>query len=402
MKNKYVYFFVVFLVTVSLIFVFTSNDAEARRGCCSHHGGVCGHACCDGSPLSSKCGGGGYITIANLPLGASCSNSKECSNSLICVDYGCQESPTGEKRLSNIGEKCTKQNECDGYNWNVLCRENICTKIRHKQEYESCTFDEECGYTFKCKNNECRDENLRFKGEECDYLYKCDDGLACVNSKCRTPKELGEKCKSNAECSSTFEQRVSCVLGTCMRVHHKEKNETCDYDMQCKYGLTCKKNRCLDEYASFDGERCSFLYWCSDGVCIQGVCRSSYCGDHSCGEDETCSNCASDCGCGADEYCNSGVCKQKCGNGICEKGEMCSEDSCCAGLLVDMKKDDNHCGWCHVVCPSGTSCIDSACTWNPAPNPIEHSTPTAHSTTKRTSDQSLFDIIRKVLSLFNF
>jgi len=27
----------------------------ARSGCCSHHGGVCGCACCDGTPLSSKC-----------------------------------------------------------------------------------------------------------------------------------------------------------------------------------------------------------------------------------------------------------------------------------------------------------------------------------------------------------
>ncbi|HXO22819.1 MAG TPA: fibronectin type III domain-containing protein [Thermoanaerobaculia bacterium] len=29
--------------------------AEARSGCCSHHGGVCGCSCCDGSPLSSIC-----------------------------------------------------------------------------------------------------------------------------------------------------------------------------------------------------------------------------------------------------------------------------------------------------------------------------------------------------------
>jgi hypothetical protein len=29
--------------------------SEARRGCCSHHGGVCGCACCDGSGLSDIC-----------------------------------------------------------------------------------------------------------------------------------------------------------------------------------------------------------------------------------------------------------------------------------------------------------------------------------------------------------
>ncbi len=28
---------------------------DARSGCCSHHGGVCGCGCCDGTPLSATC-----------------------------------------------------------------------------------------------------------------------------------------------------------------------------------------------------------------------------------------------------------------------------------------------------------------------------------------------------------
>ncbi|MBT9548597.1 MAG: thermonuclease family protein [Candidatus Sericytochromatia bacterium] len=31
------------------------KEVEARRGCCSHHGGVCGCKCCDGTLLSDKC-----------------------------------------------------------------------------------------------------------------------------------------------------------------------------------------------------------------------------------------------------------------------------------------------------------------------------------------------------------
>lgn len=31
--------------------------SDARSGCCSHHGGVCGWACCDGTRLSVICGG---------------------------------------------------------------------------------------------------------------------------------------------------------------------------------------------------------------------------------------------------------------------------------------------------------------------------------------------------------
>jgi hypothetical protein len=37
------------------VFSFTINKAEAKSGCCSRHGGVCGCTCCDGSPLSAKC-----------------------------------------------------------------------------------------------------------------------------------------------------------------------------------------------------------------------------------------------------------------------------------------------------------------------------------------------------------
>lgn len=43
---------------------FVTSDAEARRGCCSHHQGVCGCSCCDGTPLSDKC----------APYYPSCSN----------------------------------------------------------------------------------------------------------------------------------------------------------------------------------------------------------------------------------------------------------------------------------------------------------------------------------------
>lgn len=32
-----------------------SSSIEARSGCCSHHKGVCGCGCCDGTPLSAKC-----------------------------------------------------------------------------------------------------------------------------------------------------------------------------------------------------------------------------------------------------------------------------------------------------------------------------------------------------------
>lgn len=67
----------IFLLAIFLIafFLFPSK-VFARSGCCSHHGGVCGCGCCDGSPLSSICApyypecGGGYVlpTPTNKPI----------------------------------------------------------------------------------------------------------------------------------------------------------------------------------------------------------------------------------------------------------------------------------------------------------------------------------------------
>lgn len=31
------------------------SDVLVRSGCCSHHGGVCGCGCCDGTSLSTTC-----------------------------------------------------------------------------------------------------------------------------------------------------------------------------------------------------------------------------------------------------------------------------------------------------------------------------------------------------------
>lgn len=49
------------------LFVITYNFTDARSGCCSHHSGVCGCSCCDGSSLSATC----------APYYPECSNKDE-------------------------------------------------------------------------------------------------------------------------------------------------------------------------------------------------------------------------------------------------------------------------------------------------------------------------------------
>src|SRR6266566_3431561 len=43
------------LIALALLLALRPQMTEARSGCCSHHGGVCGCGCCDGSPLSAIC-----------------------------------------------------------------------------------------------------------------------------------------------------------------------------------------------------------------------------------------------------------------------------------------------------------------------------------------------------------
>lgn len=61
-----------FLLVVIFLFCFTViNKVDARSGCCSHHGGVCGCGCCDDSSLSATC----------APYYPSCSNDKSAQDS---------------------------------------------------------------------------------------------------------------------------------------------------------------------------------------------------------------------------------------------------------------------------------------------------------------------------------
>jgi hypothetical protein len=65
LKLYFIFLPVIFLIT----FFLSPSKVFARSGCCSHHGGVCGCGCCDGSSLSSTCApyypecGGGSIFI---------------------------------------------------------------------------------------------------------------------------------------------------------------------------------------------------------------------------------------------------------------------------------------------------------------------------------------------------
>ncbi|MGD0576820.1 MAG: hypothetical protein ABSA74_01975 [Candidatus Staskawiczbacteria bacterium] len=45
----------IFIIIILSVLIFVPFLVNARSGCCSHHGGVCGCGCCDGTPLSATC-----------------------------------------------------------------------------------------------------------------------------------------------------------------------------------------------------------------------------------------------------------------------------------------------------------------------------------------------------------
>ncbi len=53
--KKCIKFGFIFGVVFLAAFLFSYSISEARQGCCSRHGGVCGCGCCDGTGLSATC-----------------------------------------------------------------------------------------------------------------------------------------------------------------------------------------------------------------------------------------------------------------------------------------------------------------------------------------------------------
>lgn len=46
---------IIYVLALAVILFGFASIASARSGCCSHHGGVCGCGCCDGTSLSATC-----------------------------------------------------------------------------------------------------------------------------------------------------------------------------------------------------------------------------------------------------------------------------------------------------------------------------------------------------------
>jgi len=206
------------ILSVFLFFslIFLPENIEARSGCCSHHGGVCGCGCCDGTDLSAtcapyypECGGSGYQAPPSCPsmsIYNSLSGQCECysgyvasGNSCISVDQACKNK-YGYNSQSNYSGQC----ECRyGYTWNSSGTSCI-------DQNQAC--QNQFGYYSKAT----------ISGDKCE----CKNGYAWNSS--------GTKCVSQDEvCQDEFGYNSKATIS----------GDKCE----CKYGYTWNKanNKCI-------------------------------------------------------------------------------------------------------------------------------------------------------------
>jgi len=160
----------IFWIELFVIILFVSlSVTEAKSGCCSSHGGVCGSSCCDGSPLSVKCGGSSEsiptsssteFNISQGVCGAQFVGNPFCNGSGIYQVY----------REVNCTNSTKLQELCD---WR--CKNGICIDKPVCKEELTMPFCRGLDvYQVQTYTN-CNNESKKLKS--CDYM--CNNGT-CI------------------------------------------------------------------------------------------------------------------------------------------------------------------------------------------------------------------------------
>ena len=119
------------LLFVLISFLLLFSNSYARRGCCSHHGGVCGSTCCDGTPLSPACRGGSSSSSTNGR-----SNSGNSYPAFCFLKSHCYEMSDCNEAMRYFTE-CNKR-YLDGDGDGIPC-EQLCLSANHGSSQGSST-----------------------------------------------------------------------------------------------------------------------------------------------------------------------------------------------------------------------------------------------------------------------
>ncbi len=186
---------------LALLFVIPEN-IEARRGCCSWHGGVCGCRCCDGTPLSAKCAP--YYPSCNrapaypsIPKVTTPTNSitpkttiERCVASFIGSTFCKGDAVFQNRRLKDCSINEYFMKFCP---LNTICKDGECKKLEYCGD-GACNGDETCGTCetdcdscIYCGDGSCNGgESCLSCPQDCGPCEYCGDGICQNGENCTT------------------------------------------------------------------------------------------------------------------------------------------------------------------------------------------------------------------------
>lgn len=269
--------------------MFSFNYASARSGCCSHHGGVCGCGCCDGTSLSSTCApyypecGSGYsapsyslYTTIKCPsnsyesLGSCKCNSGYIVQSGSCVSVGSYCSGLDyNSEYDSISGSCKCKSGYLNKNNKCISQSSYCSEIDSNSKWDSSKSSCVCktGYVFsnsKCISDEKSNYDLsydllaNYNNTQCptnstlnsvDSKCYCNDGYVLRNNNCISYTD---------DCKLSFGNNVYGTKGTSNNNSYCYCNDGYKWNddkTNCIENITCPVNsilfggecKCLDD-----------------------------------------------------------------------------------------------------------------------------------------------------------
>ena len=315
----------IFLITILSLFIVlffvVPLVSDARSGCCSWHGGVCGCGCCDGTALSATCapyypgcgGGGDYssgssytppsvITTPTCPSMAiydSVSGSCKCMSGYVASGSQCISETQYCQNKYGYGatvDYLTDTCKCStGYvfgkdalgNTSCVSGNSSCSsQYGAMSQYDSSSGKCTClsGYVFSkdsSGNTTCISEDSWCQNK---LGYNSSYNILTDKCECKSGYEITAK-NGGYECDS-----CSTKYGFNSSYNYADKKCECDdgyslQDNQCVKNITCSTNSTLIG----DTCICNAGYVASGSLCItyNQSCQNSY-GANSYGDKDNC------------------------------------------------------------------------------------------------------------------
>lgn len=298
---------VLFLVAIVFSIGFITQIVEAKSGCCSWHGGVCGCGCCDGTSLSAKCAPYYPQCGGNSTYGTPSYNSYTAPKPLDrCSASGLYQTYIEKKASGEVMESLSSKS------WWSKCPQSVrksvygkiftpppspddpyyCSGFGSSSIYNALSEQCECTYGTVMRNNRCVKPpycgaSATYSAQsgqcECNFGYK-KQGKSCVSVSCTANSVYNPK-SGSCECNQGYLVRdgkcVSAItLCGIMGKYNPNTHECveCDYDSYLKNG-DCRREPDCGIGGTFNPvtETCTCSQYdiLKNGKCVDG---SSSCG----------------------------------------------------------------------------------------------------------------------------